>query len=96
LCLSCEQKDSNAKDINKELFPAYVEKCLSRKRFTTRSRNSLKDVPKEASANVAQTTVKIFLCCGFLQTDNTMGKIYQFFFFFAGSYITRFTLYIHL
>jgi hypothetical protein len=39
-------KGLNEKDIHKEMFSVYVGKCLSRKRFTNESRNSLKDVRK--------------------------------------------------
>jgi hypothetical protein len=39
-------KGLNAKDIHKEMFSVYGGKCLSRKRFTTGPRNSLKDVRK--------------------------------------------------
>jgi hypothetical protein len=39
-------KKLNANDIHKEKFPVYGGKCLSRKAFTTGSRNYLKDVRK--------------------------------------------------
>jgi hypothetical protein len=43
VCIFCEQNNStqkqlNAKDIHKEMFPVYGGKCLSHKRFTTGSR----------------------------------------------------------
>jgi hypothetical protein len=31
LCVFCGQKDPNAKDIRKEIFPVYGGKCLQRK-----------------------------------------------------------------
>jgi hypothetical protein len=41
----CGQKGLNAKDIYKEMFPVYSGVCRI-KRFTTGSKNSLKDVRK--------------------------------------------------
>jgi hypothetical protein len=40
------EKGLNAQDIHKEMFPVYCGKCLSRKAFTTGSRNSIGDVRK--------------------------------------------------
>jgi myo-inositol-1-phosphate synthase len=42
---------------------------------------------------VAETTVKRLLCCGFRRTGKAMGQEYQF---FSGSNITCFAFYNHL
>jgi hypothetical protein len=52
---------------------------------------------------VAETTVKRLLCCGFQRTGKAMGQVYkcrwiyrEMSVFFPGSNITCFTFYIHL
>jgi hypothetical protein len=77
----------NAKNINKETFPVYDGKCLSRKavhkwveKFSQgRSKVTDDDRPgrpveilKEASGSV-----KRLLCCGFRSTGKEMGQVYQ-------------------
>jgi hypothetical protein len=69
-----------AKDIHKEIFHIYYGKCV--KRFTTGSRNYLKDVSKVANdarsdAEVAEKTVKRQLRCGFRRTGKAMGQVYR-------------------
>jgi hypothetical protein len=61
----------NAKDILKEMILVYGGKCLSRKifRWWRRCRNG--------DAEVAETTVKRFLCCEFRRTGKAMGQVYQ-------------------
>jgi hypothetical protein len=74
-------KGLNAKDIRKEMFPVYGGKYLSCKAVLPGSRNSLKDVWKSQmmrrEAELTQTTVKRFLCCGFWRTGKGMGQLYQ-------------------
>jgi hypothetical protein len=75
-------KGLNAKDVNKEMFPVYGVNCLSRKAVYNRvekfSQGHSK-VTDEArpGAEVAETTVKRLLCCGFRRTDKAMGQAYQ-------------------
>jgi hypothetical protein len=47
------------------------------KRFTTRSINSRVADYVRPGAEVAETTVKILLCCGFRRTSKAMGQVYQ-------------------
>jgi hypothetical protein len=72
-----------AKDIPKELFPVYGGKCLSRKVVRdwieqfSQERSKIADDARPG-AEVAGTTVKIFLCCGFRRTGKAMGLVYQY------------------
>jgi hypothetical protein len=81
LCVFCGQKKLNAKDINKV-------SCLRREVFLSRKavhnlvekfsqgRSKVAD-DAEADAEVAETTVKRLLCCGFRRTGKAMGHVYQ-------------------
>jgi hypothetical protein len=61
-------KGLNEKDIHKEIFSVYGGKCLSRKAVHNlvekRGRRFVDD--EELETEVAETTVKILLCCGAL------------------------------
>jgi hypothetical protein len=75
----------NAKDIHKEIFPAYVGKCLSRKavqnwieEFSQRRSKFADDArPSRPVAQVAHIIVEILLCCGFRRTGKAMAQVYQ-------------------
>jgi hypothetical protein len=54
-----------AKDIHKEIFPVYGGKCLSRKAFHNWVEKGGKHFADDEKFEVAETTVKILLCCGF-------------------------------
>jgi hypothetical protein len=69
-------------DIHKEMLPVYDGKCLSRKavhnwveKFSQGRSKFADDVLP--GAEVAKTTVKRLLCCGFRRTDKAMGRLYQ-------------------
>jgi hypothetical protein len=75
-------KGLNAKDIHKEPYPLYGGKCLSSKavhnsvdKFSQRRSKVADDA--RPGAEVAQTTVKKLLCCGFRRTDKAIGQVYQ-------------------
>jgi hypothetical protein len=79
LCVSCEQKDSTAKDIYKEMFPPYGGKCLSRKAVHNWFEKFSNDVRISqmmlgADAEMPEATVKRLLCCGFRRTGKAMDK----------------------
>jgi hypothetical protein len=72
----------NAKDIHKEILPAYGWKFLSRKvvhnwvdKFS-QGRSKISD-DAQLVAEVAETTVKRLLYCGFQRTGKAMGQVYQ-------------------
>jgi hypothetical protein len=103
-------KGLNAKDILKKNFPVYGGKCLSRKavhnwieKFSQRHSKIADD--GRPGAEVAETTVKRLLCCGFRRNNKAMRQVYQCWWrvcrqinvsFPPGSHITCFTFYIHL
>jgi hypothetical protein len=63
-------KGLNANDIHKEMFPVYGGKCLSHKAFYNWVEKFSQGRSKDADdarpvAEVAETTVKRLLCCGF-------------------------------
>jgi hypothetical protein len=103
------EKGLNAKDIHKEMCSVYCGKCLSRKAVHNRvekfpqGRSKVADDARQG-ADVAETPVKILLCCGFRRTGKAMGQMYQSWWricreinvFFLSSNITCFTFYIHL
>jgi hypothetical protein len=67
-------KGINAMDIYKKMFAVYFEKCLSRKvvqnwvvKFSQRRSKIADDA--QPGAEVAETTVKRLLCCGFRLTE---------------------------
>jgi hypothetical protein len=72
-------KELNAKDIHKEMFPVYGGKCLPHKvaykwveKFS-QERSKAADDPRPV-AEVAETTVRRLLCCGFRGTGKAMGQ----------------------
>jgi hypothetical protein len=75
-------KGLNAKDIQKEMFPVNGVKCLSRKAVHhwvekfSQGRSKVADEAR-SGAEVAETTVKRLLCCGFRSTGKAMGQVYQ-------------------
>jgi hypothetical protein len=74
-------KRLNAKNIYKK-FPVYCGKCLSRKAVHNRVEKFSQERSKVADdarpgAEVAETTIKRFLCCGFRRTGKAMGQVYQ-------------------
>jgi hypothetical protein len=75
-------KRLNAKDINKEMFPVYGGQCLSRKAFHNWVEKFSQGHSKVADdartdAEMAETTVKRLLYCGFRRTVKAMGQVYQ-------------------
>jgi hypothetical protein len=72
-------KDLNAKDILVEMFPLYGGKCLSRKalhnwvEIFSQGRSKVTDDIRPR-AEVAESTVKRFLCCGFRLTGKARDK----------------------
>jgi hypothetical protein len=94
------------------MFPVYGEKCLSR----IAVHNWVEKKPPwwqtfrwlrrgwNGGAEVAETTVKILLCCGFRRTGKAMEQVYQCWWMlcweinviFSGSNNTFFTFYIIL
>jgi hypothetical protein len=71
-------KGLNAKEIQKEMFAVYGGKCWSRKAvhsWVEKFSQGLSKVADDArpGAEVAETTVKILLCCGFRRTGKAMG-----------------------
>jgi hypothetical protein len=96
-------KELYAKDIHKEMFPVYGWKWLSRKavhnwwqtfRWWRRG--------WDGGAEVAETTVRKYLCCVFWRAGKAMGQLYQCWWwrrnkwFIRCSNITFFTFYIYL
>jgi hypothetical protein len=90
------------------MFPVYVGKCLSRKAVHNRvekfseGRSKIADDARRG-AEVAETTVKILLRCGFRRTDKAMAQVCQCWwgicreinvFFFPGSNIKCFLRFI--
>jgi hypothetical protein len=74
-------KGINKKDIHKEMFPVYGGKCLSRKTVHnwvakfSQSRSKVADDARPG-AEMAETTVKTLLCCGFRHIGKVMGQVY--------------------
>jgi hypothetical protein len=71
-------KELNSKDTHKEMFPVYGGKCLSHKAVHNWVQKFSQGRPKVADddrpdAEVAEKTVKRFLCCGFRRTGKAMG-----------------------
>jgi hypothetical protein len=75
-------KGVNAKDIHKEMFAVYGEKCLSRKAVHnwiekfSQGRSNVEDDTRPG-AEVAKTTVKRLVFCGFRRTGKAMEQEYQ-------------------
>jgi hypothetical protein len=106
-CAFLWPKCLNAKDIHGKMLPVYGGKCLSRKTVHNSVEKFSQGLSKvvdyvQPGAEVAETTVKRLLCCGFRRTGKVMGQVYHCWWricremFFPGSKITRFTFYIHL
>jgi hypothetical protein len=75
-------KGFNAKNIHKDIFPVYGGKCLSRKavhNWVEKFSQGLSKVTNDArpGAEVAKTTVKRLLCCGFQRDGEVMGQVNQ-------------------
>jgi hypothetical protein len=74
-------KGLNVKDIQKEMFPVYGGKCLSREAVhnwvekISRGRSKVAD---DARPDVEMTEIrdKRLLCCGIRRTGKVMGHIY--------------------
>jgi hypothetical protein len=71
-----------AKDIHKEMFLVYGGKCSSHKAVHnlvekfSQGRSKVADDARP-DAEVAETTVKRLVCCGFQRTGKAMGQVYQ-------------------
>jgi hypothetical protein len=60
------------------MFRVYGGKCLSRKAVHNWVEDiSLNTKRLNGGAEVAETTVKILLCCGFRLTGKAVGQVYQ-------------------
>jgi hypothetical protein len=75
-------KEVNSKDMHREMFPVYGDKCLSRKAVHSWvekfSQGRLKvAVDARAVAEVAETTDKRILCYTFRSNGKAMGQVYQ-------------------
>jgi hypothetical protein len=73
---------TNAKVIHKQIFPLHRGKCLSRKavhNWAEKFSQGLSKVADDArsGAEVAETTVKRLLWCGFRRTGKARGQVYQ-------------------
>jgi hypothetical protein len=73
-------KGVNAKNIHSEIFLIYGGKCLSRKavhkwveKFSQGRSKVADDI--RPGAEVAETTVKRLLCCGFRRIGKGMGQV---------------------
>jgi hypothetical protein len=78
----CGHKDSMQRIFVKKYFLFTVGSVCRVKRFTTGSRNSLKNVQnlRMMSGEVrkmAEKTVKRLLCCGIPHTEKATGQVYQ-------------------
>jgi hypothetical protein len=99
-------KGLDAKGVHKEMFAVYGGKCLSCKmvhgcieKFSQGHSKVTDDAPP--GAEVAETTAKRLLCCGFRCTGKAMGQVLledmlRNKCFFPGSNIMCFIFYIHL
>jgi hypothetical protein len=92
-------KGLNAKDIHKEMFPVYVEKCLSRKAV----HNWVAHFSLITEVRKWLRQQSTLLCCGFRRTGKAMGQVYQCWWRICREInviprfnITCFTFYIHL
>jgi hypothetical protein len=75
------KKGHNAKDIHKEMFPFYGGKCLSRKavhNWVQKFSQGLTKVADDARpvAEVAETTVKRLLFCGYRRIAKAMEQVH--------------------
>jgi hypothetical protein len=75
-------KALNGKGIHKEIFPVYAGKCLSRKAVHnwvekfSQGRSKVADDARPG-AEMAETTVKTLVWCGFRRTGKAMRQMYQ-------------------
>jgi hypothetical protein len=75
-------KELNAKDSHKEIFPVYGGKCLLRKALHnyfekfSQGRSNVANVARP-DAEMAETTVRRLLWCGFRRFGKAMGQVYQ-------------------
>jgi hypothetical protein len=77
------EKGLNEKNIHKEMFPVYGGKCSSRKAVHNLVEKFCQGCPKvtddaRQGAEVAETTVKGILCCGFGRNGKATGEMYQY------------------
>jgi hypothetical protein len=101
----CGQKDSMQRIFIQKYFLFTMGSVCRVKRFTTEwQRFRWWRRGWNGGAEVAETTVKRLLCCGFRRTGKATGQVYQCLWricreinvFFPGSNTTCFTFYIHL
>jgi hypothetical protein len=69
------EKDSMQRIFIKKCFLFTVESVCRVKRFTTGGKRFADDEENETRAEVAETTVKRLLCCGFRRTSKAMGQV---------------------
>jgi hypothetical protein len=72
--LFCGQKDSMQRIFMKKRFLFMVGSTYPQSGSHLGGKRSADD--KEVETEVAETTVKIFLCCGFRRTGKTMAQMY--------------------
>jgi hypothetical protein len=71
-------KELDGKDIHKEMFPVYGGKYMSSKAVHNWVANvSLMTKRLKRGEEVAETTVKGLLCCGFRRIGKAMKHVYQ-------------------
>jgi hypothetical protein len=75
-------KALDEKDIHTEMFPVYDGKCLSREavpNWVEKFSQGRSKVTNNArrGAEVAETTVKILVRCGFRRTGKVMRQVYK-------------------
>jgi hypothetical protein len=107
--LFCGQKNCVQRIVINKCSLCYGGKCLSRiaiqnwvEKFS-QGRSKVAD-DSRTGAEVAETTVKRFVCCSFRRTSKAIGQVYQCWWricreikvVFPGLNITCFTSYIHL
>jgi hypothetical protein len=68
-------KGLTANEIHKKMFLVYGGKCLSRKAAQNWVNVSLMTKRLKRRCEMAETTVKRLLCCGFRRTGKAMGQV---------------------
>jgi hypothetical protein len=63
-------------DIHMYMLLVYSGKCSSRIEKFSQGRSKVKD-DAQPGEEVAETTVKRLLCCGFRHTGKAMGQVFQ-------------------
>jgi hypothetical protein len=77
----------SAKDIHKDMFPAYGGKCLSHKAVHNCVENvSLMTKRLKQRCRSGWDAVKRLVCCGFRRTGKAMGQVYQC----CGGYVKKY------